>query len=261
MEKERIKLGLKLWSENLYYAKLAEMLYKEGYCNYIELYAVPGTSKDRLSGWKALEIPFIMHAPHNAHGFNLADRTKKEYNKKLFDETKRFADDLNAPYIIVHPGVLGDREEVKIQLSAIADKRMLIENKPYRTMDMAGICAGHTPRDIADYVKACGGGFCFDVAHAAAYAASMKKDYLGVIAGFLKIGPEIIHISGFDHRLEVDDHRYLKDGNADLAGIVSLLKRSRAGFCTIETPKVSKENLDDFKEDVRFLKTLFGETK
>lgn len=261
MEKERIKLGLKLWSENLYYAELAEALYKERYCDYIELYVVPGTVKDRLSVWKALEIPFIIHAPHNAHGFNLADRAKKEYNKKLFNETKRFADELSAPYIIVHPGVLGDREEVKTQLAAIADKRMLIENKPYRTMDMAGICAGHSPHDVASYVKACSGGFCFDVAHAVAYAASMKKDYFEVIGEFLEIGPKVLHISGFDHRLEMDDHLHLKDGNADLAGVISLLKRSGAGFCTIETPKISKEDLDDFKEDVRFLKDLFGETK
>ena len=71
------KIGLKLWSINTdYYYDEAIRLYKDGVFDYIELYVVPN-STDSIVKWKKLNIPFIIHCPHFAHGFNMAKVEKK----------------------------------------------------------------------------------------------------------------------------------------------------------------------------------------
>ena len=67
-----MNIGLKVWSTNLdNYAKEALRLYENGYCSYVELYAVPGTFEKTSANWTSLNIPFTLHCPHFAHGFNL----------------------------------------------------------------------------------------------------------------------------------------------------------------------------------------------
>lgn len=111
------KLGLKLWSINTdcYYEE-AKRLYNEGWFDYIELYVVPN-SLDKIEKWKKIEIPFIIHCPHFAHGFNLAKKEKKGSNRKIFDEVKKYADILNAKYIVIHGGIDGNVEETATQLA------------------------------------------------------------------------------------------------------------------------------------------------
>ena len=72
------KLGLKLWSTNTEsYLREAQRLYSLGIYDYIELYVVPNTL-DTLENWKKLNIPYVLHAPHFAHGVNLANSEKFE---------------------------------------------------------------------------------------------------------------------------------------------------------------------------------------
>ena len=125
------KCGLKLWSINTdsYYEE-AKKLYQEGVFDYIELYVVPG-SLDSLPKWKVLNIPFIIHAPHFAHVFNLAKKEKEKSNLEIYKEVKQFADELNAPFIIFHGGIDGDINETARQLANFNESRALIENKPY----------------------------------------------------------------------------------------------------------------------------------
>ena len=127
----KYKFGLKLWSENLGYIPEAVKLFKEGLYQYIELYSVPGTYKDTINEWKKLDIPFIIHAPHYQHGLNLSVKSKRNENSTLVKETLLFADELDARYIILHPGVNGDINETIRQIKRINDQRILIENKPY----------------------------------------------------------------------------------------------------------------------------------
>ena len=103
------RIGLKLWSINTdFYLKEAERLYDKGVYDYIELYIVPETT-ETLPAWKGVKnIPFIIHNPHFMHGFNLAKAEKKGRNKEIYDQTKRFADELNARYIIFHGGIDGN---------------------------------------------------------------------------------------------------------------------------------------------------------
>ena len=105
------KIGLKLWSINTdYYYEEAKRLYDNGVFDYIELYVVPDTL-DKLDIWKKLNIPFILHCPHFMHGFNMAKFEKKECNFTIYQQVKRFADELNAEFIIFHGGVDGNIEE------------------------------------------------------------------------------------------------------------------------------------------------------
>ncbi len=72
------KIGLKIWSINTdYYYDEAIRLYNDGVYDYIGLYVVPNTT-DTIEKWKKLDIPFIVHCPHFAHGFNLAKIEKKD---------------------------------------------------------------------------------------------------------------------------------------------------------------------------------------
>ena len=83
------KIGLKLWSINTdYYYDEAIRLYNDGVYDYIELYVVPNMT-DTIEKWKKLDIPFIFHCPHFAHGFNLA----KIENKDLYFGTPLSVDD------------------------------------------------------------------------------------------------------------------------------------------------------------------------
>ena len=85
------KLGLKLWSLNTdYYYQEAQKLYKQSFFDYIELYIVPHTLHT-LPMWKKLDIPFIIHCPHVAHGFNMAKAEKWPRSKRscAFDLRER----------------------------------------------------------------------------------------------------------------------------------------------------------------------------
>ena len=146
------KLGLKLWSVNTdFYLKEAAQLYDKGTYDYIELYVVPETL-DTLKEWKKLNIPFIMHNSHFMHGFNLARDDKRQHNLKIYKQTRQFADELNAKYIIFHGGIDGEVEETARQLASLDEPRALIENKPLRALPnrMGGgnFCRGATVEEL-----------------------------------------------------------------------------------------------------------------
>lgn len=257
----RMKIGLKLWSNNENYLSHAENLWGEGVFDFIELYLVPGTYEKYVSQWKGLEVPYFIHAPHAHHKFNLADSSREEDNLKLYDETRRLADELNASLIIVHPGVLGEdtdipqkQKSIKKQLKMLNDERVLIENKPYKAINDLGICAGSSPEEIRDYIEATGMGFCLDVNHALKYAISMGRDHMEAIKEFADMGPKIIHICGLDDTVEEDKHLHLYDSEIDLDNIMNILTGCGTEYWTIETPKDSKTDLEDFKKEVFFLK-------
>ena len=170
------KLGLKLWSVNTdnYYNQALE-LFEKGLYDYIELYVVPNTS-ERLKKWKELKIPYIIHCPHFAHGFNLAKKEKEKSNLQIFDEVKQFADALNAKYIVVHGGIDGNVLETARQFALLKEERALIENKPYEAIPnrMGGkFCRGYSPEEIEIIKDTAKCGFCLDFGHAVCSANSI----------------------------------------------------------------------------------------
>ena len=150
------KHGLKLWSCNTdYYYDEAIKLYNHGIFDYIELYVVPETL-ETLSKWKQLKIPFIIHNAHFAQGFNLAKHEKVARNREIYEQTKQFADELNAKYIIFHGGIDGNIKETAKQLASYSESRALIENKPFVALPnrMGGeFCRGYKTEWVANFAE------------------------------------------------------------------------------------------------------------
>ena len=250
------KRGLKLWAVNTdSYYDCAIKLYTEGWFDYIELYMVPNTS-DFLSNWKELKIPFIIHAPHFAHGFNLAKKEKEESNLEIYKEVKRFADELNAPFIIFHGGIDGDIKETARQLASFKDSRALIENKPCVALPnrMGGkFCRGFNPKEISIVKEIANCGFCFDFGHAICSANSQNINPYDYCEQFLQFKPDMYHLTDVeDITSEFDSHPHLGDGQLDFDKIFSMIADN--SYITFETTKNSKENLEDFKKDMQWLK-------
>lgn len=252
------KLGLKLWSLNTdYYYEQATRLYKDGEYDYIELYVVPG-SLVTLAKWKMLQVPFIIHCPHFAHGFNLAKAEKKQSNREIYKEVKQFADELNAPYIIFHGGIDGDIRETANQLASLCEPRALLENKPFRALPnrMNGnFCRGYNAEEVGFVMQYTGCGFCLDFGHAVCAANSQKIDIYKYIQTFLPLHPAMFHLTDLeDIRSEYDSHPHLGDGQLDIAKIVPFIPQDKR--VTLETNKNSKTELDDFIRDVQIFKQL-----
>lgn len=251
------KIGLKLWSINTdYYLKEAERLFNDNLYDYIELYVVPDTL-DTLEQWHRLNIPFIIHNAHFAHGFNLAKKNQEKRNREIYEQTVRFADSLNAQYIIFHGGIDGTVQETIRQLSAFNEPRALIENKPFIALPnrMGGYyCRGATFEELKQIIENVKCGFCLDFGHAVCSANSQKIDPYDYILALSQFKPSMFHLSDItDMTSPYDAHPHLGTGNLDIARLKREIIPDDA-VISIETNKDNKDNLDDFKEDVKYLK-------
>lgn len=257
-----MKIGLKLWSINTdFYLKEAERLYDKGVFDYIELYIVPETS-ETLSVWKGLKhIPFIIHNPHFAHGFNLAKAEKKERNREIYEQTKRFADELDAKHIIFHGGIDGNVEETAAQLASFKEPRALIENKPFIALPdrMGGnFCRGATYDELKRIIDTAKCGFCLDIGHAVCSANSQGKEPYAFLRELISLKPAMFHLSDVtDMTSPYDAHSHLGTGWLDIAWLKSEIFPADA-VISVETNKDSKENLADFEKDTIYLKNIMN---
>lgn len=245
------KLGLKLWSTNTdrYYNE-AVRLYGDSVFDYIELYVIPD-SLPTLEKWRQLQIPFIIHCPHFMHGFNLAKAKNRKRNSIIYAQVKRFADELNAKYIIFHGGMDGTIEETANQLADFNEPRALIENKPMIALPnkLGGVfCRGYNPTEVTFVKQRAKCGFCLDFGHAICSANSQKKDVYEYCREFAQLFPEMFHLTdNEDITSPSDTHLHLGSGQLDLGKIKKLLPQN--AIITLETVKNSKENLNDFYGD------------
>lgn len=245
------KLGLKLWSGNLNYLTDALKLADAGDIQYIELYLVPGT-ENRLRRWMSLKVPFILHAPHD---INLSQISARRANLKLLGRLLKAADLLKAKRIILHPGMNGEEEEIPNQLGSIRDPRWLIENLPFRTIDGKGMCNGHTTEQIRRIMKLGKTGFCLDIGHAISSANSFKQDIYACLRNFLSLKPALYHLSDGNVSGELDRHFHLGQGTYNLKHIVRHYLPANA-MVTLETQKDSPDHLNDFREDLRVMRSF-----
>lgn len=256
-----MNLGLKLWSKNTdFYFEEAKRLFPEGWFNYIELYVVPDTL-NTIEKWKTLRtdfnIPFTLHAPHFLNDVNLADKAKADFNYSVFKEVEKFCDELNADYVVVHPGIGGNIEETIRQLKIIKPKKMLIEDKPYiAPLKRDLICRGSKIEEISKVISEVGCGFCLDVGHAICTANSLRINPYKYVEKFNELNPTCYHLSDNFIDSEIDGHMHFGAGNYDLKKIFDIINLSKN--IAIETNKNSKENLDDFIEDVKYVINIEG---
>jgi len=259
-----MKIGLKLWSTNDNYIASAKELFSAGVFDFIELYVVPGSFAQYKDVWKSSGIPFTLHAPHTAHGFNLALREKAASNLELFREVAAFADHLAASSIIVHPGIEGELASTLDQLANFKQTLksetvalLTLENKPYLSL-YDTICRGSTVDEVNAILLATGFHFCLDIGHAIKTALYHKQDYLNYLDQFFTLNPSMIHLS--DGHLDncYDQHFSLGSGSFDLPAIMQRIHQKSISTLILETSKSSKENLDDYARDVAVVRDLLN---
>ncbi len=251
------QIGLKLWSTNTgAYRREALRLYDEGLYDYIELYMVPD-SLSTLRLWKECgQIPFMIHNPHFRHGFNLAKAENRARNLALYSQSRKFADELNARYLIFHGGIDGSAEECASQLASLHEERALIENKPFVALpnSMGGsFCRGATREELQYIMSVAKCGFCFDIGHAVCSAVSQNREPYSFLRELLKLKPAMFHLSDVkDMASPYDEHPHLGVGSLDIPRLKREIFPVNA-IISIETNKDSKENLDDFVGDFQLL--------
>lgn len=247
-----MKTGLKLWSSNIgSYFEEARKLYGQGYFDYIELYVVPNT-QDCMKKWQELDIPFILHAPHSAHGVNLADNAKREVNKKIYGEVKSYRDTLKADTVIVHSGMNGTAEEAIFQINAVKEDGFVIENKPYHPpFCLTSTSRGSTLEEVQKILSETGCGFCLDISHAICTANVFGLEPYEYLACFERLNPALYHLSDGQIDSVIDRHLHLGQGNYDFEKIFSVIKKN--SVISLETQKLSKEHLNDFMPDAEYI--------
>ena len=253
-----MKLGLKLWSSNTeFYLPEAKRLHREGVFHYLELFAVPGTI-DTLAEWKAFDVPYVIHSPHFAAGFNLAKPSMREANLEMYAQTRKFADALGASRIIFHGGINGSADELIRQLSALKEPRALLENKPMLPLPRIcpdGECRGFAPGEVARVMRETGCGFCLDFGHAVAAASPQGKDPYSYISEFLALRPDMYHLSDVeDIKSPWDSHEHLGAGMLDIKRLLGQIPEG--SMISIETKKDFKDSLEDFRKDAQWLRNL-----
>jgi sugar phosphate isomerase/epimerase len=131
--------------------------------------------------------------------------------------------------------------------------KLVVENKPSLALDDR-ICRGATVEEMRTILDSTGLKFCFDIGHAIKSALYQKVDISIFMSQLIELSPLVVHVS--DGRLDnyYDEHKHLGEGEFDLATILSMLDRSTTQYFTIESNKLSKENLDDFEQDVHYAK-------
>lgn len=247
-------IGLKLWSTNANYYEAAKALYAGGVYDYVELYAVPDTT-DQISFWKTLRVPYVIHAPHYGSGLNFSNPDQAASNQRLALQAMEFADALNAPSIIFHPGINGTLRETIRQLKQMSDPRILVENKPHRGLD-GSTCVGSRPEEIQAIMTECGVGFCLDMGHAICAANSFGKNQMQWLDTFNALKPTMYHLTDGDGASELDSHKHFGEGTYDVKALLTLIDTQKR--ITLETEKSNLGDLDDFVPDVHFLRQQIG---
>lgn len=249
------EIGLKLWSVNSgAWRREALRLYEQGTYDYLELYAVPGTV-DTIPLWQELRIPAVIHAAHFKHGFNLALAESAAENRRIYDEMRRFADALEARYIIFHGGTFGCIEETARQLAALGESRALIENKPAITRNEGNIleCRGSTAVEIREVMEASACGFCLDIPHALCAANYHGVSHDALLREFCALRPAMYHLADMmDISLLIDDHTALGKGRLDFSRYIPSVLPA-GSMVTIETNRSCRDSLIEFEEELQVL--------
>jgi sugar phosphate isomerase/epimerase len=72
----------------------------------------------------------------------------------------------------------------------------------------------------------------------------------------LTLEPEVFHLSDGDMDTPYDHHRHLGKGSYPLEEILSMIPEN--SLLSLETPRDSRDCLDDFKEDVNYLRACLS---
>ena len=245
---KKIKFGLKLWSTNIDLINKANHLIDEDVFDYIELFVIPGSKIKPF----LIDIPYIIHIPHDSFGVNIGNPAVKEYTLQMINESMIWGDQLNAKCLILHAGYGSMQHAIDI-LDVVSDRRIIIENMP-KVGIRGEIMIGYSPAQIQELIGDSKMGFCLDFGHAVKAAISLGIDYKDYINKFIKLKPKVFHISDGLLNNEKDEHLNINEGSYDFDYLIEVIKKNESKFVTLETPRFNQKSL---YEDVKNINTLY----
>lgn len=241
-----LNFGLKMWSSNAELIGEAEILIVNRIFQYVELTPIPGTN---ITPFLKRNIPYIIHIPTERQGLNIADRSNMAFNLSLINFAIDWADQLQAQYLILHPG-FGKIENALGFLEEIHDRRILIENMPRVGLNNEKMI-GYSKDQIILLQKNGKFGFCFDLNHAIKASISQNIDYRIFIDDFMGLVPQMFHVSDGRMDYEKDEHLHLGEGDYDLKYLREVIRGNtqKNRYVTFEIPH-NDHSLEKFTKNL-----------
>lgn len=259
MNQYGVKLFTAEFQHNLPLCRVRADYTRKGTFAYIELFPVPRTFE--TLGTQIIQelqgLPIIIHAAHSKYGLDLGNKDLTALNTTLLNEARQFADALNAPHIIIHPGFYKTQVEVDEmvnQLRAFRDSRFLVENLTYSDGG-THLFYGHTPEQIALLKDAIACGFCFDLAHAVAAANALGQSHETFLTAYQALHPTMYHLCDGNIQYPHDTHDHFGAGNYPLAHFVNDII-SKDALITMETGQTAPKNIQEWLDDLTYIQNL-----
>lgn len=234
-----MNFGLKLWSTNTDLVNQAIHLIDEKVFDYIELMMIPGSEITPF----LIDVPYIIHIPHEKFGVDIGDPATKEYTMQKINDSINWADQINAKYLILHAGH-GSMQHATDLLRGLSDSRILIENMP--KVGLGGEkMIGYSPAQIEELIGDSDMGLCLDFGHAVKAASSLGVNYKEYVKGFMRLEPRVFHVSDGFINTEIDNHLNIGEGNYNMTFIKNCILENKNKYVTFETPRSNKHSIED----------------
>lgn len=235
-----MKVGVKIWDNEKDIAKAKEI------APYVDFIEVMASNPKFIPLLKEINVPYVIHCMHQEHDVNFANRKKHYANYASLLTAIKFADELNAKFIVVHQGYLEDGncniQNVGSFFSKIDDKRILFENLPMNDqIDFIGTRVD----DIKKLMQLGGKGLCLDFAHGIMTAEVLKMHPVVYLKGFLDLKPKYFHIANVK---QMEDHKHFEEGDFQMELLKNLLPKD--AYVCIETSL----DVEKLKKEIEFLK-------
>ena len=248
-----MRFGLKLWSINTDLIDQAVHLINEKVFDYIELMVIPDSEIKPF----LIDVPYIIHIPHEKFGVNIGDPEVKEYTLQKINESIIWADRLDAKYLILHAGH-GSMQHATDLLRDLSDSRLLIENMPKMGLDGEAMI-GYSPEQIEELIGDSDMGLCLDFGHAVKAAVSLGLDYKEYVEEFMGLEPRVFHLSDGGLSGERDEHLGIGEGEYDFKFLMGVI--DGGGMVTVETPRVLRGELGEDMKNLNIIKTCMVDNK
>lgn len=258
--------GLKLWTKdfvkNIEFVNDAERAIKEGKFDYLELFALPlsydETYESVLSKFGGVKV--IIHAPHGLQGLDISDKNEFENNKKRIEDAQRFADLLEASFIVLHPGMNAGEEfleESIRQFGLFNDKRLTVENLPSYCSQTKRLLHGIKPSEIKRFIDEVGCPFCLDFSHAICGANSCNIDIYEFLDEMKALNPSMYHLCDGDVNSLNDSHLHFGEGDYDLRRLVLEYTKENA-LITMETGHGIPNSVQPWISDINYIRNVIS---
>jgi len=258
------KFGIKLWSKdfikNKDFATQSINAVKDGYFDYVELFALPN-SYDNLHNIVKSEmknIQTIIHAPHSCFDLDTGNSELLRQNQEKLKSSQQFADLLNANIIILHPGFYEEEkflEESIRQFKIFNDNRIAVENMPSYCSSTNKPLHGSSPTQISRFITETNCKFCLDFSHAICAANGYKRDIFNDLHEYQKLNPCMYHMCDGNWDSDNDEHLHYGQGNYPLDTLINDYTNDDTHI-TMETGSGLPSSIAPWIDDIKYIKAI-----